>query len=173
MSASSSGVMLRQVPVCCNPIFIIGSQRSGTSILARALGQHSALWYSSEGHVFYRLFDPHRLDEVYASEIGRPVRWIHKEGVTRLEFFESMGMGLNALFTSRSGGKRWIEKTPENTLIVDVLADMFPGSSFVHILRDGRHVVHSMIHMAHPRRWTENLTRACRQWRRYIHRSTG
>ena len=49
------------------------------------------------------------------------------------------------LLTRTSNGRRWIDQTPANTLVVDRLAEMFPGARFLHILRDGRRVVHSMI----------------------------
>ena len=70
------------------------------------------------------------------------------EDVSREEFLASVGMGINALITSRSGGRRWIDHTPLYTLIVDTLAEVFPGASFIHILRDGREVVHSMLDFA-------------------------
>ena len=170
------------VRICRNPVFIIGAERSGTTILALALGEHSQLWYSCEGHFFPGLFEPRRLEHIY--ERGRfRYRWIQEEGVTREEFLESLGMGINALFTSRSGGKRWIEKTPQNTLMVGALADMYPGALFLHILRDGRRVVHSMTSFlagvegeiraerttgGRAPKWAEDFRIACATWRDYV-----
>ena len=48
-------------------------------------------------------------------------------------------MGANALFSSRSGGKRWIDQTPYYVFMTEVLVRMFPGL-FLHVLRDGRNV---------------------------------
>jgi hypothetical protein len=168
------------VSVCRNPIFLIGAERSGTTILAVSLGRHSQLWFSGESHVFPNVFERERLERAYEHGTYR-WRLLREQGVTRQEFLESLGLGVNALFTSRSGGRRWIEKTPQNTLMADILADMFPESSFVHILRDGREVVHSMIHfLDEPDRetradrvkggtgplWARDFRVACRTWAR-------
>src|SRR2546428_139660 len=104
LSTSPSQIDFSQVQVCRNPVFVIGSFRSGTSALASSLGQHSAFWYSSETNFVCALFSRLDLDDVYR----RGDYWLHKQGVTREEFFEYVGLGINALFTSRSMGKRWI-----------------------------------------------------------------
>jgi len=156
-----------EVSICRSPIFVIGSPRSGTTVLALSLAQHSRLWYSSESHLFPLLFGGNELQEVYTSELARR-RWVWQEAVSKEEFLESIGLGLNALFTSRSGGKRWIEKTPQNTPLVSLLADMFPHAFFLHILRDGRAVVNSMIHMNAPALWTKSFKIACWAWRDYV-----
>jgi hypothetical protein len=141
--------------VCPNPIFIIGSPRSGTSILAWALAQHSALWTSGEIHILYSLF--RTFDERFQKEQQLPAGWMEQQRVTAEEFLEYVGLGFNALLTSRSEGKRWIEQTPVNTGIARSLARMFPGAQFLHILRDGRNVVNSMINFHNS---LENETRA-------------
>jgi len=166
MRTEATGTCTQRVEICAHPIFVVGSQRSGTSILARALGRHSALWYSVEGFILHRLFGPNRLDELYALHAQKDWRWLSKERVKREEFLEAAGLGINALYTRRSGGRRWIEKTPQNTLMIGVLADMFPGASFVHILRDGRLVVNSMINRV--QHWREDFAWACRDWRRSV-----
>jgi hypothetical protein len=182
VGGTTPGSDFAQVRVCRNPVFVIGAERSGTTILALSLGEHSRLWYSGEGHIFPYFFDPDRLKKVYELGQGR-YRWLREEGVTRGEFLESVGMGINALFTSRSGSRRWIEKTPANTLMVEVLAEMFPGAFFVHILRDGRRVVHSMINFltgvdddiradrtpgGRAPNWAGDFGVACTTWREYV-----
>jgi hypothetical protein len=168
-----------QLRICPDPVFLLGAERSGTTILAVSLGRHSQLWFSGESHVFPILFEPQRVDRAYETGTHR-WRLLREEGVARQEFVEALGMGVNALFTSRSHGRRWIEKTPRNTHMADLLADMFPEGYFVHILRDGREVVNSMIHFlddpdpetrnsrlhggAGPA-WARDFTAACRTWR--------
>ena len=51
--------------ICPNPVFIIGSPRSGTSILAWALAQHSRLWTSGEVHILHSLLCQFRFDRGY------------------------------------------------------------------------------------------------------------
>src|SRR5919106_3260445 len=131
--------------ICRNPVFIIGSPRSGTTALAHALGQHPELWVSKESYVLHQLYGKGRVDRVWEHNWERATpSWLRAEGVDRDEFFGFLGLGLNALFSSRSQGRRWVDQTPLYTLMVDDLADMFPGASFLHIVRDGRSVVRSM-----------------------------
>lgn len=136
--------------ICESPIFIIGSPRSGTSILAWALAQHSALTTSEESSMFFELFRNNTVSAVYERAGARPDSrdWLRKFNVSQDEFVASIGLGLNALVTSRSDGKRWVDQTPANTMIAPALAQAFPGARFVHILRDGRSVVNSMINFA-------------------------
>ena len=166
--------------ICPNPIFVIGSPRSGTTGLPRALATHSRLWTSHESYILNQLYGNGRAGEVWRSNAEREQApsWIKTEGVSRAEFLGFLGVGVNALYTSRSGGRRWIDQTPLNTLMVDDLGDMFPGAQFVHMLRDGRRVVNSMINFlskfqGRPQarkyvpQWATDFTQACRTWRRW------
>jgi hypothetical protein len=173
--------------ICPNPIFVIGSPRSGTSILPWALAQHSELWTSRESDILYHLFGHRRAEKAFQKAVGRPDEtWLLHNGVGQTEFLGYLGLGLNALFTSRSQGKRWIDQTPLYTLMVDTLAELFPGAQFLHVLRDGRRVVHSMIHFCNllsddlraqfvksgqlpP--WATDFRDACKNWRLFAETS--
>lgn len=166
------------VEICSGPVFIIGSPRSGTTILARSLGEHSAFWTSEESHFLSRLVE--LAADIHASGIeGHRQSWIWAQGVGQAEFVSYLGTGVNALFTSRSNGRRWIEHTPYYLEIAGTLAEMFPQARFIHMLRDGRRVVHSMLHLLdRPRlvvgrarsrgprigRWGHDFRAACRLW---------
>lgn len=138
------------LPTICNsPIFIIGSPRSGTSILAWSLAQHSGLTTSDESNMFFELTRDEKLEAVYRAAAARPDSrdWLRMKDVGEDEFLASLGLGLNVLVTSRSEG-RWIDNTPANTLVAPTLARLFPNAQFIHILRDGRSVVNSMQNFA-------------------------
>jgi hypothetical protein len=170
--------------VCPNPIFIIGAPRSGTTILAESLARHSQLWASEESEVLLDLFGRGLPDKAFARVCAlKGGSWIRKQGVDKSEFLGFLGLGLNALFTSRSQGKRWIDHTNLYTLMVDVLADMFPGAFFLHALRDGRKAVHSTLHFVNrfsPQDralkipagriapWAANFREACKIWSQYV-----
>jgi len=144
----SSQKFFPKIELCADPIFVIGSDRSGTTILVRSLSQHSVLWSSAETDYLFHLFGEGRASKAYRWAIKRPSgNWLKKENVSKPEFLEALGIGINCLFTSRSRGKRWMDHTPGYTMMVDMLADMFPGAYFLHMLRDGRRVVHSMINI--------------------------
>ena len=170
--------------ICPEPIFIIGSPRSGTSILAWSLAQHSELWTEAESDVFYYMLKDGHLERAFETSLARPDgSWLANHDVDLGQFLAHLGLGLNGLLTATSDGRRWIDQTPANTVVVDSLADMFPGARFLHILRDGRRVVHSMVNfhrvfddpetaerMKSAGRlppWTTDFRNACRTWARY------
>ena len=173
--------------LCEHPIFIIGSPRSGTTILAWSLAEHSELWTSEESEFLFDLFPGDRLKRCYERVFNRPHdSWLRAQGVGYAEFLEALGHGVNRLFSSRSRDRRWIEQTPQYALIADILALMFPGAYFLHILRDGRKVVRSMINVARKyseaekeaRRafgclpsWPQDFRAACVDWRWSVERA--
>lgn len=179
-AAHAPPITLAGATVCPEPVFIIGSPRSGTTAVAHALGEHSALWVSGESDILYHLFGDGLLEEAFRQAKQFPGRrWLNAEGVEREEFFAYLGLGLNALFTSRSGGRRWIDHTPLYTLMVGEIAALFPGARFVHVLRDGRDVVNSMLRFVDAlaledvptaeavrasTAWSVDFAEACRTW---------
>lgn len=166
---------------CAAPVFIIGSPRSGTTALATALGLHPAFWVSKESYFLHQLLGDARASQVWQDNLDRVTpSWLRHEGVTREEFLAHIGSGFNALYSSRAGGRRWIDHTPRYTTMAAELADLFPGASFVHVLRDGRQVVRSMANFdrvftdaqketaTHEiPAWTSDVVEAARTWARW------
>jgi hypothetical protein len=112
----------------------------------------------------------------------RAFGWILTEQVDRDEFLAYVGLGLNALFTSRAGGRRWIDQTPMYTLIADDLAELFPDALFLHMVRDGRRVVNSMMSFKekfegrpeatrHIPAWAADFDASCQTWTDYVTRA--
>jgi hypothetical protein len=117
----------RQTPV----VFIVGSPRSGTTILGEVLGRHPDIinWYEP-----YFVWDWHvgNLDtdvrtEGQATDATR--RFIRRE-------FD--------LFLRKAGKKMIVEKTPENSFKIPFLHAVFPNAKWIHIVRDGRDVTLSI-----------------------------
>jgi hypothetical protein len=169
--------------ICRNPVFVIGSPRSGTTALGHALNEHPEFWASKESYVLHQLYGRGRADRVWQHHWKRMnPSWLRTQEVERSEFLGFLGLGLNALYTSRSGGRRWVDPTPLNTLMVDDLADMFPTASFLNLVRDGRFVVRSMggfremVERQHVEpipadelpQWTGDFRFACETWAEYV-----
>ena len=57
------------------------------------------------------------------------------------------------------GKNRWAEKTPNNIFCADKILEFFPDSKFIHVVRDGRDVCHSLIN-----RRKFNPYAACSRW---------
>ena len=159
-----------EIDVCESPVFVIGSPRSGTTALAFALGQHPDFATSEESQVLVDLFAKGGLDKNYDREGGS---WLRRQGIEPAEFLADVGLGFNRLFTRVAGGKRWVDHTPRHTVMLAWLPAMFPGARFLHILRDGRRVVHSMVSYGalHPHQdlpwWATDFAKACKTWARF------
>lgn len=165
-------------PAFSRPVFILGCPRSGTSVLSWALAQHRAFWTSAESDFLFFLFGQGRLGSAFRRAYDRPDEgWLKRNDMTFEEFAACLGRGVEAVFASRAEGKRWVDSTPGHTLMAEELAALLPGAQFIHILRDGRAVVHSMIHSGFERLgfqkiglsipWAKSFGAACRTWVHY------
>jgi len=108
-------------------VFIVGSPRSGTTFLGRAVG-------SLPGFV--------DLGEVAALKASVPELASRTPAVAapRLRRLLALAGRLGL-----AGGLRAVEHTPENAFVTEALALAFPDARFVHPVRDGRDVVASLL----------------------------
>lgn len=114
-----------------------------------ALRQHPDLWGGQESDFMIPLIE--KLREVH--EFGsrrQDLHWLSGQRVSVDEFLQYMGLGLNALFTERADGRRWVEQTPQYTLHMGEILSLLPGAVFVMMLRDGRDVVESLKNFVNP-----------------------
>jgi hypothetical protein len=148
------------------PIFVVGSPRSGTSILTWCLGQHPAILPIEETNWIAKFGAG--LGSVY--ELGAS-RGAHSQlsaaGIGIEEFFQHFGDAIDALILragTRSGTRgegafqlwrspldpktRWVDGTPEYSHDIALLAKLFPQAKFIHILRDVSSVVKSLMNFA-------------------------
>jgi len=158
-------------------VFILGSPRSGTSALAWALAQHPDMWTSAESDFLLYLFRDGRLKSAWEESTKRPDGgWLQKNRVDYLEFAQYIGTGIDSMFRSRSRGLMWVDQTPGYTLMADILKDLFPFARFIHIVRDGRSVVSSMLSsdfesLGFSMKWTTDFDEACKAWKVYAGRA--
>jgi len=153
------------------PIFIVGSPRSGTSVLTWCLGKHPNIIPLEESDWLGELaFD---LARYYQMGSARgDYSSLSSMDVDKAEFFAAFGRSINDLilrnrlsldrkrwrhaagpgvpsdsfvphYTAR---KRWVDGTPEYSLHICGLRKLFPDALFIHIFRDVSSVVRSMLH---------------------------
>lgn len=104
------------------PIFIIGSPRSGTTLLGNVLAAHPQLAYSEEPRLIWRRGNDGRSDYL-RPEDARP------EVVASIrEAFDE--------FVESKDKQRLLEKTPSNALRLDFMRAVYPDGVFVHVLRN-------------------------------------
>lgn len=157
------------------PIFVVGSPRSGTSILTWCLGQHPDILPQEESGWMGRLAIDLGVGYGLGSQFGERSQ-LSALGVDRDRFFEAFGETIDAIVcrhraqlerncrhvaernpiladtsfsVSRSNAElksRWVDGTPEYSFHICGLRKLFPNAKFVHIVRDVQSVVNSMLH---------------------------
>lgn len=116
------------------PIFILGSPRSGTTLLFEVLGRspHVAS-LERESHLLWEMFHDLEAARFGSHEVG-PADITKRE--RRVLYWAIDRVSL---------GRRYLDKAPRNCLRVPYLAALFPGAWFLHLKRDGRAAVSSLI----------------------------
>ncbi len=143
------------------PFFVVGSGRSGTTLLHSMITSHSAIAIAPETQLMSkavrsaeargvvsrgRVVDPEGLKRVLAeSRYTQPlVEYLEELPVTR---DDALGEVLHRLFMAyaRARGKlRWGEKTPHHLWYWRQLDQLFPTARFIIVVRDGRDVASSL-----------------------------
>lgn len=149
-------------------VFVVGCPRSGTSALAWALANHPSFVTGPETNFLWGLCREGRLRSAWESAHGVEDGWLARKGVSWEEFASYLGSGLERLFASRAGSRRWVDSSPENLLIAQDLAALFPTARFLHLVRDGRAVVSSMLRSGFSQPWAHDFEEACRTWAFYV-----
>lgn len=146
------------------PIFIIGSQRSGTSFLYRLVQRHLRIGFGRDNGHFIRLIkllpfygdlndleNLRRLvkDIIEIPDFAKRFKGLH---IDVDEFIENMEERTYAEIVRRfyaewaylKGADRWGGKTPDYAIHARELFQLFPDAKFVHLIRDGRDVALSL-----------------------------
>ncbi len=116
------------------PIFVLGSPRSGTTMLFGVLAASPAVGsLPGEGHLLWNLFHDEG-SPGFDSQATLP------EAIARGE-----RRALYWMIRQIANGRRYLDKTPRNSLQVPYLHALFPDARFVFLARDGRATVSSLI----------------------------
>jgi 2-polyprenyl-3-methyl-5-hydroxy-6-metoxy-1,4-benzoquinol methylase/tetratricopeptide (TPR) repeat protein len=121
-------------------IFIGGAGRSGTTLLRTMLDAHPRLHCGPELKLVPVLS---QLRAQWLATMGGALR---DAGVTPERLDAGVRSFLEALLTGLApAGTRLAEKTPHNVMHIDLLSRLFPRARFIHLVRDGRAVVASLL----------------------------
>ncbi len=116
------------------PLFILGAPRSGTTMVFRWLaGAPGFGALPREGHDLWRAYHHPRYTGWGSDAVGAG-----RLGLGERRF---AGAFLRSYFSER----RFVEKTPENSLRVPYLLDLFPDARFLVVRRDPLATIRSMI----------------------------
>jgi Sulfotransferase family len=132
--------------------FIVGSARSGTTLLRLMLNAHRDIAVPPESRFIVQLWTGQ--DEVDAASITDRLRTHKQFAAWELPIEEvAQTLGESArisyataitaphkLYAAKRGKSRWGDKTPRYVEEIPLLARLFPDSRFIHVIRDGRNV---------------------------------
>jgi hypothetical protein len=139
------------------PIFIVGCQRSGTTLLRLILDAHPRLSVGPESRFLDDLAKVTGEEWDRIEPYGFPKSYFHDKFA---QLFHDFQMD----YAQRRGKARWGDKSPRLTEHVDFLDELFPNCQVIHVIRDGRDVVTS-----HRERWGyASAYKATAKWQRYI-----
>ncbi len=173
------------------PIFVVGAQRSGTTMLRYMLCGHPRIYIPPESTFIHRFF-PGRsrvpmqrheaIDTLNAIlsyrdffmdwQANRPDPATFVDSLPDLlpaTFLDS----LYCQYARQFGAERWGDKTPIYTDYIDLIAEIFPTAQFIHIIRDGRDAALSMMkaYQTATRFFYIDIYYAVRIWKRRIRKA--
>jgi hypothetical protein len=147
------------------PFFVIGAPRSGTSYLVEVLDKHSDVFLTNETRVMtflHRALTRHSKDKMALMTEKRLFLDTFRRHIPEIvrDFYRQLGV---------TDQMRWGDKFPHyadgktDPGLLDHIAQAFPRCQFVHITRDGRDVVTSLV----GKGWVD-LDEACDVWERHV-----
>jgi hypothetical protein len=142
--------------------FIIGSPRSGTTWLQNMLGSHDEIAALPEAFIFSHYV---RALEREFKHVGMAnSREAFERGVSL--FVEEM----YRVFLERKPTARMVtDKTPEHALFAERIENYVPRAKFIHLLRDGRDSVASMLRgKSWAPKWKMNTAEAAATWGTHV-----
>jgi hypothetical protein len=117
------------------PVFVIGAPRSGTSLLYSVLRSSPSLaHWPGEAH------------EVWEADYHPALRGWSSNALTAADVEPDAAERIRRSFFLVAGSRRrLVDKTPRNALRVSFVDALFPDARYVHLVRDGRENVNSLI----------------------------
>jgi hypothetical protein len=143
-----------------SPIFILGSQRSGTTLLRLMLNAHSQIAIPEEGSFWMPLLRDYKKGKAKTINKAKLQRYI--DYIESNPQFSLWNLDATVLFEvlrkqatltlrelmyetysafARANAKQiWGDKTPSFFRMIPVLIDLFPEARIIHLVRDGRDI---------------------------------
>lgn len=145
--------------------FVVGCQRSGTTLLRAMLDTHPEMAVPPESNFLPTLMESR---SKYEGDAGFDVeglvedmfatRWIGRwelprellvDALTacRVDSLADALRCVYGLYAERRGKTRYADKTPDYVAELPAIAELFPEARFIHVIRDGRDVALSLLEL--------------------------
>jgi hypothetical protein len=129
------------------PIFVVGTMRSGSTLFRLILDAHPNIAISEEtGFVGGMVATKEIPNWIHGRGWYQRLGWSEEEFDDRLRAFYA---GMFERHAVAQGKKRWGEKTPFHSRHIAQMATVFPDAVFVGIVRHPGAVVHSLVRKFH------------------------
>lgn len=136
-------------------------------MLSRVLRAHPSIASGPESYII------ETIEDILAAAERRAGR---QQGLLayrrRDELLQSCARWFLDVFRDHVGSKPiFLEKTPSNLARVTLIHELFPRARIIHLYRDGRDVVYSLLHARHERHYDfpATLEGCTRAWRKIEH----
>ncbi|NRB40050.1 MAG: sulfotransferase [Pseudomonadales bacterium] len=144
------------------PVFLVGVDWSGTTLLSLILGSHSKIAIPYESKFITAYFrkniaiegftdDAERrsvansiLAEPYVKDWGAELT-VDDVDLTLCNDLSSTISTIYETYAVKKGKVIWGDKDPAYTTDIDILNKLFPDAKYIHIVRDGRDVALSIV----------------------------
>ena len=143
----------------CEPFFILGSGRNGSTLLASTLSQYQNIYIPPEQFALPYAIMKFHLFNFYSWKRLTKIIWNDyrkEENTTNWTFYQenlkeskSLKGIIDKVYSSSTNKKFkiWGDKTPQNTYFIKHIFPVYPNAKYVFIVRDGRDVVNSLVKM--------------------------
>jgi hypothetical protein len=172
-------------------VFVVGCPRSGTTLVQRMLDSHPLLAVANDTHFIPRALAGEGVgpgvDPPLTPALVERVRTYHRfprlglsdeavsEAARGSRTYGELVVALYSRLAARRGKPLAGEKTPDYVRHLPLLANLFPWSKIVHVIRDGRDVALSALGWARedkgPGRyelWRTEPVAVCALWWRWL-----
>jgi Sulfotransferase family len=160
-----------------NLVFVVGCPRSGTTWIQRLLATHPALRTGQESDVFDLYIGPqlraweHELDPTSSGRGGVGLACYFEDAEFRRLLKGYLLQLLEPMVGALQPGELFLEKTPSHVMFIPEIQAMLPDARFIHVLRDARDTVASLLQASRTwgREWAPRRARqAATMWLSHV-----
>lgn len=137
-------IALSDYDPCQNPIFILGVNRSGTSLLRRVLNTHSSI--SCPPETFYLQYFAAMLDD---DEVKAGMEGLGYDADDFVPEIARWSSRYHEMYRLSSGKPRWADKTPQYCLIASQISRIWADAQYIIIFRHPFDILYSL----NSRKW--------------------